>query len=402
MAYVGQTQTLNTTAFGDLAISEVTGQIQVNFPVNLSPASVQVTVASSGTATVSPPFAVLSTGTSATGSSAFQSVKRLHCKNGQGSLIFLSTIFSAGTSGSQQYIGLGDQMNGFFFGWNGSTFGILYRSSVYGASVSSVTTVDTWTYQSSWNQDTFDGAGSSGITLDPTMGNVYKIQMLCLGFGMVNFFIEDMSSGLFVPVHQLSFLNSYVNPFVSNPNLSISANVQNSGNTSNLSLQVASVSGFNEGSSYLDSIRYSASGTNNGFASNNLVLSIQNLYTFNGIINQKAVLPDFVSIWSSGNNSPVIYCFSLNPVLSTSSYLAVSTGTSVVQYYSPGSQAVTLSRQSSTRTLAHIQHGTSGQVNLSLSSLGIILNPGEVLAISSFTISAFDNAFCSLSWTEEF
>lgn len=402
MAYGGQPQVLNTTAFGDLAIAEVTGQIQLEFPVNVSPEIVNTTAASTGTVTSSPPFIVLSTGSSATGSSSFQSIDRLHYKNGEGSLILFTTIFNTGVANSQQYVGFGDNSNGFFFGWNGSTFGILYRSSIYGASVSSISTVDTWIYQASWNGDPFDGTGGSGVTLNPTLGNVYKIQMQWLGFGNVSFFIESAATGQFVLVHQLQYPNTYVNTSLSNPNLPLSAIIKNTGNTSNLIMKVPSMGAFTEGIIYSNNIRYSASGTNSGFINDNLVLSIQNVYTFNGIINQKAVLLDFTSLWSDSNANPVMYRFTLNPVLSTFSYISVSTGTSVVQYYSPGSQSVTLTRQSNTRSLVFLMEGTTGQVNLSLNPLGIILNPGDILTVSTSSLTTFSGAYCSLSWVEQF
>lgn len=402
MAYGGQPQKLNTTAFGEVLIAEPTGEIQLEFPVNLSPELVNVTVASSGTVLSSPPFAVLSTGTSATGSAAFLSQDRLHYRNGEGSVVLFTSVFNTGVAGSQQYLGFGDAFNGFFFGWNGSTFGILYRSSVYGASVSSITTVDTWIYQTSWNGDPFNGNGSSGVTLDPTKGNVYKIQIQWLGFGALNFFIENPNTGAFLQAHQIKYPNTFTNTSLLNPNLPIGATIRNTTNTTNLTMKVSCMAAFTEGLVYANNIRYSAAGTNNGFVSDNLVLSIQNLFTFNGVANQKAVLPDFVSLWSNNNINPVVYRFSLNPVLSTSAYLSVSTGTSVVQYYSPGATNVTLSRQSNTRSIVFMTQGIVGQVNLSLKPFEIILNPGDVLAISVTSITAVTSVFSSLSWTEEF
>ena len=156
-----------------------------------------MTTASSGTVISSPPFAVVSTGLSPTGSAFFQSKYSSHYRTGEGVAVVFTSIFTSGTGGSVQYVGLGDSQDGFFFGYNGEIFGILYRKGTYGVTVTQVTVTDTWIPQVSWNQDPFNGTGASGVVLDPTKGNVYKIQMEWLGFGDINFFIENPNNGDF-------------------------------------------------------------------------------------------------------------------------------------------------------------------------------------------------------------
>lgn len=70
-----------------------------------------------------------------------------------------------------QLMGVGDDLDGFFFGYNGSSFGILRRQNG----------TDNWIPQSAWNNDTFDGNGRSGVALNATQGNVYSIQYQWLG-----------------------------------------------------------------------------------------------------------------------------------------------------------------------------------------------------------------------------
>ena len=112
--------------------------------------------------------------------------------------------------------------------------------------------------------------------------------------------------------------------------------------------------------------------------------------------------PDFVSLWNLQANQPIIYRFVLNPILSTSNYVVLSTNNSVVQYYSPGAATVSLSRQTNTRTLFYLYSGVTEQVNLPLSTFNVVLNPGDVLAVSASTIGSASTVNCSLSWTEEF
>lgn len=402
MSYSGQGQTLNATAFGDVAMAEITGQIQLEFPVDLSLQIIEVTVASSGTVTSNPPFAVLSAGTLSTGSAAIQSYDRLHCKAGQGGFALFTAEFGSGVANNQQYAGIGDAYNGFFFGWNGSTFGILYRSSVYGATVTSITTVDTWIYQTSWSGDPLDGTGSSNIILNPINGNVYKIQMQGLGFGNINFFIESENDGSFILVHTISYANNYTNTIVSNPVLPLYAITQNIGNTTNSNLQIICMYAFIEGLIFSDDVRYSVSGNNNGFSNDMVVLCIQNMYTFNGVLNAKYVRPDFVSIFVDGATNPFLLRFTVNPLLSTSNYIQISAGNSVVQYYSPGAQTVSATHQLTSRTVAYLAAGVTGQINFSLDEFNIILNPGDSLSISSNSLVDASAVYCALSWVEEF
>jgi len=65
--------------------------------------------------------------------------------------------------------GAGDDVDGLFFGFNGTSFGIMTRND----------SVDTWVAQADWNGDKMDGTGGAsnptGQNLDPTKGNVYHI-----------------------------------------------------------------------------------------------------------------------------------------------------------------------------------------------------------------------------------
>ena len=281
MAYTGQRQKINTTAFGEIAVAEVTPQIQLQFPLGINPNYITTSVVSAGTVTSSPPFAVVQSGASATSSASFQSLDYLHYRPGEGAALIFTALFTSGVAGSQQYVGLGDSYNGFFFGWNGSTFGILYRQQVYGATVTASTITDTWIYQNAWNGDPFNGTGGSGVTLNSTLGNIYKIQMQWLGFGAINFYIENGAAGNLVLVHQIKNANLFTNTSLSNPTLPVTAKSLNTSNTSNVILKVPSIGAFVEGTFYQNNIRYSTFGSNNGFVSDNLVLSIQNMYTYN-------------------------------------------------------------------------------------------------------------------------
>lgn len=81
-------------------------------------------------------------------------------------------------------IGYFDESNGYFFKYqaDGSGTGTL---SIVERSISSGVVVDNEIPQSCWNLDTFDGDGESGFNLNPTMSNIYSVDLKWLGVGKV-------------------------------------------------------------------------------------------------------------------------------------------------------------------------------------------------------------------------
>ena len=90
-----------------------------------------------------------------------------------------------------------------------------------------IATTETTIAQTAWSEDKMAGAGSSGMTLDPTKGNVYQIQYQWLGFGQIVFSLEDQATGDIVVVHRITYTNQNTIPSIANPtaNPAIIANV---------------------------------------------------------------------------------------------------------------------------------------------------------------------------------
>lgn len=94
----------------------------------------------------------------------------------------------------------GTPYNGIYLEQNGLTLSINLASG----SLNQTTTVN----QSSWNNDKFDGSGSSGRTLDVSKGNIFWVDIEWLGVG-------DVRTGFFVdgkPVIAHTFHNDNVHP----------------------------------------------------------------------------------------------------------------------------------------------------------------------------------------------
>lgn len=96
----------------------------------------------------------------------------------------------------------------------------------------------------SFNIDKLDGTGPSEMIINPQRGNVYEIDFQYLGFGNARFAVEDPNTGRFTNCHMIKNANNRVTPVLKNPNVQIRLESSNSGNTSDVSVKSASMSGF--------------------------------------------------------------------------------------------------------------------------------------------------------------
>jgi hypothetical protein len=141
-----------------------------------------------------------------------------------GSEIFaeFTVAFTTPTSAaSYQKIGLYSATNGFYVGYNGTTFAIATRNN----------SVDTYVNKGSWNVDNLTGAagslftsGGSPVAIDFTKLNFFRIRFGWLGIATVVF--EVLSpDGTFVIFHKILYPNTALVPHILAPNQPITADV---------------------------------------------------------------------------------------------------------------------------------------------------------------------------------
>ena len=378
-------QTLKT-GFGELLVGNQTPIVQTSFPYNINTDIVNTSTAGSGTVTQANSFAVLSTGAAINSTASLSTVDVIHYRPGQGISVFFTSVFTSGVAGSTQIIGIGDSVDGFFFGYNGTSFGIMQRNN----------SSDTWVAQTSWNTDVMDGTGPSKMTLDPTKGNVYKIQFQWLGFGAINFFIEDQDNGGFQLVHQIKYTNQNTVTSLTNPSLPIFAEVDNDTNDTDVVMKTASLCAQLEGYQAPSKLRNAQSNRKASITTETNVITIRNRSTFASVTNKSLVQLDFLTLSVAGNTD-CRYTFYLNASLGGSpSYTNVSTNTSVVEYDTAGTTV-------SGRELFYINVNGNSQETQNISDLNILLNPGDSLTVSGQSAGGAGAAITcdvGLSWVE--
>lgn len=212
------------------------------------------------------------------------------------------------------------------------TYSLSGATSAVGSPASLLTGVaatDTWTPQSDWNVDTMTGTGNS-MKLEPTKGNIYKIQYQWLGFGMIRFAIEHDTNGELETVHEIRYANANLTPSINNPTLSLCALVSNASNTSDLVVFSSSMAGFAEGKIPEPVVKH-VEILNKTFTSATIVpaITLHSSVLFQGVVNKVRVKITNISV-EVESGKPVIIQVIRGAVLVGASFLAHDSDTSVI------------------------------------------------------------------------
>jgi len=385
-----QLDNLQKTAFNELSVASLYPKIQVGFPYNINSGHVNINKTESGLSWWNNGMAYISA--PSTGSNAQIITKRfLRHIPGMGGLSRFTAVFTSGRAQTKQMIGIGDRIDGFFFGYSGIDFGILkIRDGT-----------EEWVYQPNWNVDTFNGTGKSLHKIYPESGNVYQVKYQWLGFGQISFGIENPDNGIITNVHNIKYANSNLIPSISNPSLPMSAYVENSGNAlfTGTQLAVVSMGGYIEGNiNESIGIRHGTgfSTTINNININN-ILTIKNNQTFENKPNRIEIGFDILSLNTNGNKSVSFFAIKNGQV---------GTGTNFI-YHQSGSSPVLISTVSAPVT------GGERVLQASLSvtesqiidgNLNLELFPGEQINIAGGLVSAGGSSEveANISWKEYF
>lgn len=232
------------TAFGDNRTSLLHPQIEQTFESTVSNSQlIASAVTASGVVSQTNAMADVSSGTTVGGSAALYSAHFVRYHTGLGGLFRFSALFTSPVSGTLQYYGIMDERgstatfkNGLSIGYNGTTLGIQRWQN------DSLQEVP----RSSWD-DKLDGTGTSGLNIDFTKGNVFDIQYQYLGFGAINFYVQNPTTGLPTKFHTIKYAGTNTTPSTFNPNYKATIFVFNGSTTNNITIRSGSFGYFVEG-----------------------------------------------------------------------------------------------------------------------------------------------------------
>jgi hypothetical protein len=337
----------NLGPFGDLETMELTPVCHLSFVTGIRSQLVTTSVANSAIADTNGGRLRLQTGTNVGGSAIAYSNRPVSYRPGQRVVARFTALFTPGQLNSQQIAGMGNDVDGYFFGYNGTQFGVCHRYNG----------TDTWHDQDDWNGDKCDGSGASGFVLNSAKGSPLMIKYLFLGYGNIRFYIYDSATSLWILAHTIKYANTSALIQITNPCLNFYTQVINSGNNTNLILYVGSVSIFIVGPRSFLGPQFSTNNTKSTITTQTNLLTLRSATTVNGTPNRGLVRVRQLSAFTDGSTGNAILRLIKNTTLGGSpSYTPISGSTS--------NGGVTL---------------TSAQSLLSVDTAGTTITGGEVI-----------------------
>lgn len=215
--------------FGKLKVSNSHNDIDIQFYRDDPNNTLNVTSAGGGTATQQSGFAQFSTSTGTTGSVTGVSLDKTHYHSG-GEIyaMFAAAFLSGGVATSFQRLGLFDTNEGFYFGFENTTFGVTVRTGAVN------------TFISAFNTDLLNGGSTSKFTragvpeaIDFTKLNVFRIRFGWLGAAAVKF--EVMSpDDEWVVFHIIRQPNLSATPHIANADLPMTLQMTKTAGSTNI------------------------------------------------------------------------------------------------------------------------------------------------------------------------
>jgi hypothetical protein len=316
-----QRMALNSV-FGEKITGRRVPTIAGQFQYGLRSDDAKVDIVSTGATTIEDSMLKLSTGTASDGHVGIQGSDYLRYIPGFEAWALFTAVFATPTVDSVQRIGIfdydGGNGNGFFIGFNGTTFGITRRR----AGVDYFTQISTASVLA-------DGS------FDPTKGNAFRISYGYLGFAPITFSILKPDNQL-VEFAKIEYPNTSDETHISNTNIPLRAEMTNDGNTTNLEMRIGSVSaGIIDGAGADPIARwFSFSGgvTTITAVTPNQLFTFRNKSEFFGLTNKISTQLALISAATEGNK-PVGFSIRKNPDITTpGTFTDINTTDSVMEY----------------------------------------------------------------------
>lgn len=281
-----------------------------------------------------------------------------------------------------------------------------YSASSDGSAVAAFSTVttgvastDTFIEQYNWNEDKMDGNGISRQKLNPQKGNVFQVTLQYLGYGSINFYVENSETGDMQLVHRITYANSNTSVSLVTPNLKLGWFAASAGSTTDFSIYGGSGSAMTQGKQtrLRNPTGFSNSKTSIGTSFTN-VLSIRCRRDLNGSLNLDDIIPLDLSVAVDGTKPAECRVYLNGTVAGEPNWTYEDEDNSIAEYDTAGT---TVTEGANTRIIQAISLAKAGGAVVDLSNLGAYIVPGDIITIAVKATSGTTDASASLIWSED-
>lgn len=112
------------SAFGEQSVAELNPLVQLDFGHGILHPRLVTTFNNGGTTTIADSQLIVSTGAAANQQAELRSTEYVKYYPGQGAIARFTGLFTTGVAGSEQWAGIGDTGDGYFFGYKDDVFGV--------------------------------------------------------------------------------------------------------------------------------------------------------------------------------------------------------------------------------------------------------------------------------------
>jgi hypothetical protein len=254
--------------------------------------------------------------------------------------------------------------------------------------------------QSSWNIDVLDGSGSiynpSSTLIDPSKGNIYYIKFQYLGFGYLEFGVEDSTTTKIIPVHRIKHANNFTVTNLSNPTLEFVLTSKNKTNDTAVTIKSPCCAGFVQGKIHHLGVLSSLTKTKLGITdSMTHIFTIRSKYIWHNKFNMKNIVPKILSISNFGTNFVEIYIIRYGVLDNNENFTDVDGDVSVAE----------VDYDSLTVTQGQVKYssGLTSSENLSidLENIELFIEHNSTLSIVAKTITGTTDISCSFTYAED-
>ena len=385
----------NVSAFGDLIVANHTPVIQLDFVYGINTQTGTTSVTTTGVVDTNASRLRIQTGVGAAGAGTFQSTRIARYRAGEGMMCRFTAVWTNSAANSTQVAGVGNTQVGYFFGYNGTTFGISLRN---GGS-------DGWVAQSAWNGDKCDGTGGSGFNWNKTLGNVMQIRYPFLGYGAITFWVENSTTGAWILCHTIQYPNSSASTQVSNPSFPFYANATNSGSTTNLLMFIGSIGVFISGPREFLAAQWAIDSLKNTITAETNILNLRNCTTYNTVTNSGLIrLRSLSAATDNGNGLATIRLKTgvtlggvpvFTPINGSTADngVTITSGNSITSYDVAGTGVTGT-------TIFNICLARNSNFYYDFTPFNIFIAPGQTLSMTAFS-AASASIQVAINWNED-